>query len=229
MGQVRILASGDLDEYEIADLLAAGAEIDAFGVGTALGAAAGSPSRGIAGGALGGVYKEAWYVEEDGNGQPKLKIAGVKTTWPGRKEVYRHPEWREDVIQLANEPAPPGYARLLRPVMRLGRIIPGSLPPLSEVWELAQANLRALPEPYRALTAPEPYPVRFSDAMRTLRAEASALAASAGRVAPATDGAADEPIIQDGADGHAKTPPREAKRPHPLAPSPTGEAESESR
>jgi hypothetical protein len=113
--------------------------------------------------------------------------------------------------------------------MRLGRIIPGSLPPLSEVWELAQANLRALPEPYRALTAPEPYPVRFSDAMRTLRAEASALAASAGRVAPATDGAADEPIIQDGADGHAKTPPREAKRPHPLAPSPTGEAESESR
>ncbi len=229
MGQVRILASGDLDEYEIADLLAAGAEIDAFGVGTALGAAAGSPSRGIAGGALGGVYKEAWYVEEDGNGQPKLKIAGVKTTWPGRKEVYRHPEWSEDVIQLSNETAPPGYARLLRPVMRLGRIIPGSLPPLSEVWELAQANLRALPEPYRALTAPEPYPVRFSDAMRALRAEASALAASAGRVAPATDGAADEPIIQDGADGHAKTPPREAKRPHPLAPSPTGEAESESR
>ena len=182
MDQVRILASGDLDEYEIADLLEAGAEIDAFGVGTALGTAAGSPARGIPGGALGGVYKEAWYVEEDGNGQPKLKIAGAKTTWPGRKEVYRNPEWQEDVVQLANEPAPQGYTRLLRPVMRQGRIIPGSLPPLSEVWELAQANLYALPERYRELAVTEPYPVRFSDALQALRAEATALAAAASRV-----------------------------------------------
>ena len=181
LDQVRILASGDLDEYEIADLLEAGAEIDAFGVGTALGAAAGSPARGIGGGALGGVYKEAWYVEEDGNGHPKLKIAGSKTTWPGRKEVYRHPEWREDVIQLANEPAPAGYTRLLRPVMRQGRIIPGSLPPLSEVWELAQANLRSLPDAYRELTSAQPYPVRFSEALQALRTEAIALAATAAR------------------------------------------------
>src|SRR5215472_14468710 len=33
LGGVRILASGDLDEFEVADLLARGAEIDAFGVG----------------------------------------------------------------------------------------------------------------------------------------------------------------------------------------------------
>ena len=59
-----------------------------------------------------------------------MKLAGGKTTWPGRKEVYRHPEWREDVVQLAGEPAPEGYTRLLRPVMRQGRIVPGSLPPL---------------------------------------------------------------------------------------------------
>ena len=45
---VRILASGDLDEFSIADLLAAGAEIDAFGVGTALGAGAGSVEHGEA-------------------------------------------------------------------------------------------------------------------------------------------------------------------------------------
>ncbi|HEX8035990.1 MAG TPA: hypothetical protein VF510_19190, partial [Ktedonobacterales bacterium] len=98
-------------------------------------------------------------MEPDGSGHAKVKVAGEKTTWPGLKEVYRHPEWKEDVVQLAQEPPPAGYTRLLRPVMRQGRIIPGSLPPLSEVWELAQANLHALPERYRALKVAEPYPV----------------------------------------------------------------------
>ena len=151
MESVRILASGDLDEFLIADLLAGGAEIDGFGVGTSLGTGAGSVAQGVGGGALGGVYKEAWYVEDDGGEHPKLKLAGEKTTWPGRKEVYRHPQWHEDVVQLAQEPAPEGYARLLRPVMRNGRVIPGSLPPLSEVWELAHANLHAMPEHLHAL------------------------------------------------------------------------------
>ena len=172
MGQVRILASGDLDEFEIADLLAQGAEVDALGVGTSLGTGAGNLTHGVSGGALGGVYKEVWYVEDDGTERPKLKMAGDKTTWPGRKEVYRAPDWSEDVVQLAGEAAPPGYIRLLRPVMRQGHIIPGSLPPLGEVWELAQANLHAIPEQYRALKVEQPYPVRFSDALRRLRDEA---------------------------------------------------------
>jgi nicotinate phosphoribosyltransferase len=173
LGDVRILGSGDLDEFLIADLLARGAELDAFGVGTALGVGIGSVAHGSVGGALGGVYKAAWYVAEDGEEQPKIKLAHEKTTWPGRKEVYRHPEWREDVIQLVGEPSPPDYARLLRPVMRAGRVVPGSLPPLTEIRELAQANLAALPEPWRALTVEQPYPVRFSDALRALQAEAA--------------------------------------------------------
>jgi nicotinate phosphoribosyltransferase len=201
MGQVKVLASGDLDEFEIADLLAQGAEIDAFGVGTSLGTGAGNLEHGVTGGALGGVYKEAWYVEEDGNGRPKLKVAGEKTTWPGRKEVYRHPDWHEDVVQLAQEPPPAGYARLLRPVMRNGRIIPGSLPPLGEVWELAQANLHALPESYRTLRVAEPYPVRFSAGLEELRAAAEQ---EAGAVA--TDGAAADNQLEraDGAGGAGK-------------------------
>lgn len=182
MGAVRILGSGDLDEFQIVDLLASGAEIDAFGVGTALGAGAGSVAHGAEGGALGGVYKEVWYVDEDGTEHPKVKVAQEKTTWPGRKEVYRHPKWEEDVVQLAGEPAPPGYMRLLRPVVRGGRVVPGSLPPLSEIWELAQANLRHLPERYRALKVSEPYPVRFSDALRALREEASLAAGAASPV-----------------------------------------------
>ncbi len=172
MQSVRILASGDLDEWKIEDLLKAGAAIDSFGVGTALGSGAGSPERGIEGGALGAVYKEVWHVDETGNEYPKVKVAGAKSTWPGKKEVYRHPNWTEDIVQLAQEPRPDNYHRMLRPVMRNGEMIPGSLPPLSEIRELAQQNLEALPERYHVLTPGEAYPVHFSEALQALRRQA---------------------------------------------------------
>ncbi|MDQ2904638.1 MAG: nicotinate phosphoribosyltransferase [Chloroflexota bacterium] len=172
---VRILASGDLDEWKILELLEAGAAIDSFGVGTSLGIGAGSAERGIEGGALGGVYKEVWYVDEAGTEYPKVKIAGEKSTWPGKKEIYRHPHWEEDIVQLAHEPHPSGYSRLLKPVMRNGEMIPGSLPPLSEIRELAQQNLQALPERYRVLTPEQPYPVRFSEGLQALRMQAAQL------------------------------------------------------
>src|SRR5438874_1606138 len=172
---VRILASGDLDEWKITELLEAGAAIDSFGVGTTLGSGAGSIEQGVAGGALGAVYKEVWYVDETGTEFPKVKIAGSKSTWPGKKEIYRHPQWQEDVIQLAHEPRPENYQRLLRPVMRNGEMIPGSLPPLSEIRELAQENLRRLPPQYRALNVEQPYPVRFSEGLQSLRKQAAQL------------------------------------------------------
>ena len=172
MNSVRVLASGDLDEWKIAELLQAGAAIDSFGVGTALGSGAGSVEHGVSGGALGAVYKEVWYVDETGTEYPKVKIAGPKTTWPGKKEIYRHPQWEEDIVQLAHEPHPNDYHRLLRPVMRNGEMIPGSLPPLSEIRELAQQNLKMLPGRYRALSVEEPYPVRFSEGLQALRKQA---------------------------------------------------------
>jgi nicotinate phosphoribosyltransferase len=113
-----------------------------------------------------------WYVDENGTEYPKVKIAGPKSTLPGKKEIYRHPHWEEDIIQLAHEPRPDNYQRLLRPVMRNGEMIPGSLPPLSEIRELAQQNLRLLPEHYRALSVERPYPVHFSEGLQSLRKQA---------------------------------------------------------
>ena len=101
-----------------------------------------------------------------------MKTAGLKSTWPGKKEIYRHPHWEEDIIQLEHEPRPDKYHRLLRPVMRNGKIIPGSLPPLTEIRELAQQNLQAIPIQYRALTVEEPYPVRFSENLQALLKQA---------------------------------------------------------
>jgi nicotinate phosphoribosyltransferase len=59
--------------------------------------------------------------------------------------------------------------------MRNGEMIPGSLPPLSEIRELAQQNLKMLPSRYRALSVEEPYPVRFSEGLQALRKQAEQL------------------------------------------------------
>jgi nicotinate phosphoribosyltransferase len=161
LGEVKISASGDLDEFSIHELLEAGVPVDSFGVGTSLGVGAGSVERDIEGAALGGVYKEVFCVDERGP-HPKVKVAGDKSTWPGIKEVYRLGSFESDVIQLADEPKPPGSERLLKPVVLEGEVVSGSLPPLSEIWELAQSNLRRLPEEHRQLVSPKPYPVRMS-------------------------------------------------------------------
>ena len=171
--EVRIAASGDLDEFLIHELLEAGAPIDSFGVGTSLGVGAGSVEHDIEGAALGGVYKEV-FVEDERGGHAKVKIAGDKSTYPGVKEVYRLGNFDSDIVQLASEAKPPGSERLLKPVVQGGEVVPGSLPPLSEIWEFAQANLRRLPDELHQLTSPRPYAVRFSDALCELREAAIA-------------------------------------------------------
>lgn len=87
----KILASGDLDASSIAELEAADAPIDGYGVGTSLLTARSDP-------AFSGVYKLA-----EVGGRPVLKISGSpeKTTSPGRKQVWRQDDG--DVIGLADE------------------------------------------------------------------------------------------------------------------------------
>ena len=172
---VRIAASGDLDEFSIAELVAQGIPADSFGVGTSLGVGAGSIEHDVEGAALGGVYKLVHYEAEDGVERPKIKEADEKSTWPGRKEVYRVAHFERDVIQLEDEARPSGQVeRLLKPVVKGGKVVPGSLPPLNEIWELAQHNLRALPDEYRRLRPERPYPVEFSPGLREMREEALA-------------------------------------------------------
>jgi nicotinate phosphoribosyltransferase len=81
LGYVKIIASNELDEYIIAEIIAEGGKIDIWGVGTKLVTASGE-----GGGALGGVYK---MVEH--NGAPKIKLSGnpEKMTNPGVKKVVR--------------------------------------------------------------------------------------------------------------------------------------------
>lgn len=172
MAEVRILASGDLDEFRIAELVEQGAPIDGFGVGTSIGVGAGSIEHRAPGGALGAVYKMVLYEGEKAAEQPKIKVAGEKSTWPGKKEVYRIGRFEKDIIQLEEEPKPANGTRLLKPVIRAGQVLPGAVPPLAEIWELAQRNLQQMPKVYHSLITQQPYPVERSARLMELRKQA---------------------------------------------------------
>jgi nicotinate phosphoribosyltransferase len=170
--ETKVLVSGDIDEFRIADLLQAGAPIAGFGVGGNLAVGLGTVSSGTVGGVLGAVYKLVWY---EGVSDPaRIKLAGEKSTWPGRKLVYRIGEFEEDVIQLDDEPAPGNGTSLLQPAIRDGEIA-ADLPSVQDIQIRALANVRDLPERYRTLHDPARYPVRRSVGILELRERASRL------------------------------------------------------
>jgi nicotinate phosphoribosyltransferase len=151
---VQILASGDLDEHRIAVLLAGGAPIDAFGVGTQLGTSADAP-------ALGAVYK----LVDDANG-PKMKLAEGKVTLPGRKQIWRCDD--RDVLGLHDDEVPGGRPLLAR-VMDGGRRL-GPPEALDTIRDRCVATLAALPLHLRALepaSGPQ-WPVDVSDGLQAL-------------------------------------------------------------
>ena len=154
LADARIFASGSLDEYAIAGLAAAGAPIDAYGVGTKMGVSADAPY-------LDSAYKLVAY-----DGRPVMKLSAGKTSPPGAKQVYRGPDG--DVLALRDEPPPPGHQPLLVPVMRQGRRV--SAPePLAAAQQRCRADLAWLPPAARALRDPVPVPVRISEQLEALQ------------------------------------------------------------
>lgn len=161
--EVRILASGGLDEHDLARLVADGAPIDGFGVGSRMVVSADAPSLDL-------VYKMVAC-----GGRDVLKLSEGKETWVGGKQVYRVLDAagriREDRLALAEESAPPGTAPLLEPVMREGRLLRPH-PPIAEARARCRAGMDSLPESARRLSEPEPWPVHSTDALRARQAAA---------------------------------------------------------
>ena len=107
--EAKIMVSGDLNEHKIRELVAGGAPIDAFGVGTELATSADAP-------ALSAVYK---MVEIDG--RPTMKFSAEKESLPGAKQIYRSPD--HDLLALAAERIETGGEPLLGPVLVGGRLV----------------------------------------------------------------------------------------------------------
>lgn len=169
MYDVKVLVSGDIDEYRITEILGADAPVDGFGVGGNLGVGLGTIDSGTVGGVIGAVYKLVWF-DSDKQSPSRIKLAGGKSTWPGRKQVYRIGNFERDVIQLDTEPAPENGRALLQPIVEQGtRVMPEES--VHQIRERALASLDALPDYLRALTAERSYTVDVSAAMLELRLE----------------------------------------------------------
>jgi nicotinate phosphoribosyltransferase len=151
----KIMVSGDLDEYRIRDLVAAGAPVDAFGVGTQLATSADAPS-------LGGTYKLV-VLDIGGIKRFTAKYSPDKISVPGAKQVFR--DEARDVIARSGE-CGRGEA-LLRPVMLGGRLIE-PLPSLEQSRQRCADMLAKLPPALRQLETGEPWPVIHSRELREL-------------------------------------------------------------
>jgi nicotinate phosphoribosyltransferase len=161
-----IVASGGLDEHKVAALIAAGAPIDVFGIGTDLGVAADAPALDIA-------YKLVEFA-----GKPRLKLSTGKETLAGRKQVYRRFDARgvlcEDMIAMRDEPAPgrDWSSPLLVRVMEQGERT-GLLPSLADARAACQTRLARLAPELTPLRRPAAYPVRCSAALDACQREAA--------------------------------------------------------
>ncbi len=160
-----ILASGDLDEYKIKQLLADGAMLDGFGVGTQLGTSGDAPS-------LSSTYKLVACDDANGDETPVIKLSAAKVSLPGRKQIWRRVDTdgrpTDDTVGMADEDL--GGEPLLRPYMRDGQILE-PMPELEAIREHAQQQRKALPEGVRRLRDPSAYPVRNSPRLAALIAE----------------------------------------------------------
>jgi nicotinate phosphoribosyltransferase len=153
---VRIFASGGLDEERIAALVAAGAPIDGFGVGTAMAVSRDHPALDI-------VYKLVAY-----DGVPRAKYSTGKELLPGPKQVTRPDGPASDVLDVRDgDELGEG---LLRPTWRDGEVLHDT--DLLAARERAAGELGRLPEAWTELPGPDDPPVpRVSEALRQLATE----------------------------------------------------------
>ncbi|MEY3446744.1 MAG: hypothetical protein RIR45_1499 [Pseudomonadota bacterium] len=155
---ITIFASGNLDEYRLAELVANGAPIDGYGVGTRMNTSADHP------------YLDCAYKLQEYAGVARRKYSEAKRTWPGRKQVYRH-YGRDGLMAgdvLTTESDAQAGEPLLVPVMHQGRRLPNPRS-LSAMRDFAQAQLAMLPIAMRTLAQQaQPYPVAIAEPLKSL-------------------------------------------------------------
>jgi nicotinate phosphoribosyltransferase len=156
---VKIFASSGFDEFKIADVIANGAKIDAFGVGTKMGVSADAPYFDI-------VYKMVRFKDRD-----VRKLSPGKITLAGKKQVFRKSDksgrYIEDTIGLRNETID-NNEPLLKKGMANGKTVGPHLS-LQDIRNRFKRNFAALDESYKSLDEHAAYPVKISNRLRKLQ------------------------------------------------------------
>ena len=158
LSNLKIFASGNIDEYAISSLIQSGAPIDGFGVGTHMGTSADVPYLDMA-------YKLVEYA-----GVLRMKFSPAKTTLPSRKQVFRAVVTGKatgDVIACFGETL---FGRtLLEPVMVEGRRM-GTAPALTDLRSHCRDGIDQLPPQLLAPTPTnQPYSVSMSTQLLALQ------------------------------------------------------------
>jgi len=160
--EVKIFASGDLDECKIAELVEKGAAIDAFGVGTALATPGDAPHLNL-------IYKLV-EVERGGKTREAAKLSQAKVTYPGRKQAFRYSDaegqFESDRIALDAEPANGGEPLLVE-VMRGGRRLQAA-EGIDALRARCLSGLARLPRRYRQIDRSAVYPVAHSKRLEAM-------------------------------------------------------------
>jgi len=156
---VKIFASSGFDEFKIAKVIAQGAKIDAFGVGTKVGVSADAPYLDV-------VYKMVHYKDRD-----VRKLSPGKITLAGEKQVFRKSDptgrYLEDIIGLRDDIVDQGTP-LLKKVMENGEILQPH-PPLQAIQESFKKNFALLDERYKSILEYNAYPVKLSKHLNMLQ------------------------------------------------------------
>jgi nicotinate phosphoribosyltransferase len=106
-------------------------------------------------------------IESDGVMRPVMKRSVGKSTWPGRKQVWRVLEGgvaARDVIGLEPDAPPPAGEALLEIVMRDGRRV-GAPPALDDLRRRRAEMVAMLPPAFRELSTPIDYDVEQTPAL----------------------------------------------------------------
>jgi nicotinate phosphoribosyltransferase len=159
--EVKIFASSGFDEYVLEQLIADGACIDAFGVGTRMGTSADAPYLDM-------VYKMVRLGERNVH-----KASEGKITLAGEKQVFRKTgadgRFLGDIIGLRDD-APDGAGPLLTPLMENGRLV-GPTSTLEQIRSRFAGNFERLDNSHKRFTDPQPYPVVVSERLVALQKE----------------------------------------------------------
>ncbi|MBW1980477.1 MAG: nicotinate phosphoribosyltransferase [Deltaproteobacteria bacterium] len=157
--EVKIFASGGFDEFKIQEILAAGACIDAFGVGTKLGVSADAP------------YLDAAYKMVQYNGRPVLKLSSGKVSLAGPKQVFRqydeHGMFRSDLIGLRDEDVADADALLVVAMQQGKRLLPNE--PTNQIQQRFRQEFAQLPDIYKSLQGTRNYPVGITAKLQALQ------------------------------------------------------------
>jgi nicotinate phosphoribosyltransferase len=160
----KIFASGDLNEYKIQDLIAKGAPIDSFGVGTELTTSREDP-------ALPGIYKLV-ELRRGSETIPRVKLSPAKVTIPELKQIHRtyHSSGliKEDIVAIDEETFPDLVARpLLTKVIEKGRLV-YSVPSLVETRDYGKRQIDSLPQDFKNPRVVAEAPVKLSPRLSAL-------------------------------------------------------------